>query len=321
MGLGRKRIPLSAGATFRSRRRVSATGASHGGSPIAASPQVPADDASRRGDGAAQAQRRSIFGAGGRSSRQQAVFGALLAALALACWAALASWSASPYARYLEHPGWADAASFATFCRAAAVPAGVHAIAWLLMIGAMMLPTTYPLVGTFSRITAARADHATLVVLVVAGFFAAWLAFGVLAYALDAVVRAIAVRSGWFIAHGQWVAAGILAAAGAFQFSALKYRCLEACHSPFSFVASHWHGRAPRREALRLGFDHGVFCVGCCWALMLVMFVVGMGSLGWMLALAAVMAAEKNLPGGRRLATPIGLSLIGAAIALALSGG
>ena len=79
----------------------------------------------------------------------------------------------------------------------------------------------------------------------------------------------------------------MLAGAGLFQFSALKYRCLEQCHTPFAFVAARWHGVAPAREAWRLGVDHGLFCVGCCWALMLLMFVVGMGSLGWMLALAA----------------------------------
>ena len=75
-------------------------------------------------------------------------------------------------------------------------------------------------------------------------------------------------------------------------------------------------GGNPGREALALGFDHGVFCVGCCWALMLLMFVVGTGSLAWMLGLAAVMAAEKNLPGGRRLRTPLGLALIAGAIGI-----
>jgi predicted metal-binding membrane protein len=73
------------------------------------------------------------------------------------------------------------------------------------------------------------------------------------------------------------------------------------------------------RDAFRIGVDHGVFCVGCCWALMLVMFVVGVGSVGWMLALAAVMAAEKNLPWGRWLRAPLGIGLIGWSAALALA--
>jgi predicted metal-binding membrane protein len=82
-------------------------------------------------------------------------------------------------------------------------------------------------------------------------------------------------------------------------------------------VTAHWHGRHPAREAWRVGLAHGIFCVGCCWALMLVTFVVGMGSLAWMLALAALMAAEKNLPWGRRLRAPLGFGLLAAAAGLA----
>jgi len=247
---------------------------------------------------------------------QHAVFVALLALLAIACWAALWLWSTSPYARYLEHPGWLDAAGFAEFCRSVAAPAGVHVLAWLLMIAAMMLPTTYPLLAMFRRITAGRADGALLTVLVVAGFVAVWLAFGVVADAADAAVQTLAARSDWVLVHGWAIGAAVLAGAGLFQFSGLKYRCLEQCHARFGFVASRWHGAHPKVEAMRIGIDHGTFCVGCCWALMLVMFVVGTGSVGWMLALAAAMAAEKNLPWGRRLRTPIGLALIGSACAL-----
>jgi len=122
------------------------------------------------------------------------------------------------------------------------------------------------------------------------------------------------------VLHGDWVAAAVLVGAGLFQFSALKYRCLDQCRTPFGFVTARWHGRAPLREALRLGVDHGLFCVGCCWALMLVMFVVGVGSIGWMLALAAVMAAEKNLPWGARLRTPVGVALVAWGVALVVPG-
>jgi predicted metal-binding membrane protein len=256
---------------------------------------------------------------GNAFAAQRDVFAALFALLAIACWAALWLWSASPYARYLEHPGWSDAATFAAFCRSVAVPAGAHALAWVLMIAAMMLPTTWPLVAMFRRITAARPDAGRLVALVVAGFLVVWLAFGALVHVADLALRSVAGRSSWFALHGWIVAAGVLAGAGAFQFSALKYRCLEQCHAPFGFVASRWQGFAPGREALRIGIDHGVFCVGCCWALMLVMFVVGIGSVGWMLALAAVMAAEKNLPWGQRLRTPLGLGLLGWAVALVVT--
>jgi predicted metal-binding membrane protein len=81
-------------------------------------------------------------------------------------------------------------------------------------------------------------------------------------------------------------------------------------------VISHWQGRAEARQALLLGFRHGLFCVGCCWAIMLLMFVVGTGSVGWMLALGGIMAVEKNMPWGRRLSTPLGLALLAAAAGL-----
>ena len=252
------------------------------------------------------------------ASRQRTL-ALLLGSLVVACWGALWAWSASPYARYLEHPAWGDATSFAALCRSVVAPTGIHALAWALMIAAMMLPTTWPLLAMFRRVTAARQDAGRLASIVVAGFIGVWLAFGVLAHAADLVLRTFAQSSSWFLLNGWVVAAAILAGAGAFQFSALKYRCLEQCHAPFGFISSRWHGVAPAREALRIGIDHGVFCVGCCWALMLVMFVVGVGSVAWMLALAAVMAAEKNLPWGRRLRTPLGLGLLGWAGALVLA--
>ena len=140
-----------------------------------------------------------------------------------------------------------------------------------------------------------------------------------LAHLADAAIVYAASRSDALALYGWAVGAAVLAGAGLFQFSALKYRCLEQCHTPFAFVASRWHGRAPGREAFRLGVDHGVFCIGCCWALMLCMFVVGTASVGWMIALAGVMAVEKNLPGGTRLRLPIGLGLIGAAGAVVVA--
>jgi len=246
----------------------------------------------------------------------------LLGLLVVAAWGTLALWSASPYGRYLEHGGWGDDSAFAALCRAIpqgeiVVPALLHAAAWVLMIAAMMLPTTFPLLAIFRRITRDRPDAGRLVALVLAGFFAAWLAFGLLAHAADEALRWAAGRSGWFVANGWVVGAAVLAGAGLFQWSALKYRCLEQCHTPFAFVASRWHGHAPSREAFRLGLDHGVFCVGCCWALMLLMFVVGVGNLGWMLLLGLVMAVEKNHPWGRRLAAPLGAALLAVAALLA----
>src|SRR5438874_6419934 len=248
----------------------------------------------------------------------------LVAALSLGAWGVLAVWSASPYVRYLEHGGWDRLDALTALCRSLprgefVVPAALYGFAWLLMIAAMMLPTTLPLLGIFNRVTGSRPDAGALLARVIGGYAVAWLGFGLLAHGLDSALHVAASNIDWLIGRGELAGAAILAAAGAFQFSALKYRCLERCRTPFAFINERWHGRRPAYEAFRIGFDHGVFCVGCCWALMLVMFVVGMGSLGWMLLLAAAMAAEKNLPWGRRLRTPIGLGLIawGGALAVA----
>src|SRR4029450_9115940 len=176
-----------------------------------------------------------------------------------------------------------------------------------------------PLSAMSRLIPGGRSDAGRLVALVVAGFFPAWFAFGLLAHAADETLRWFAARDAWFVANGWMVAAGVLAGARAFQWSALKYHCLEQCHTPFAFVAARWHGRAPSREALRLGLDHGAFCVGCCWGLVLLMFVVGTGNLGWMLVIAAVMAAEKNLSWGRRLRTPLCIGLVAWAGVIALA--
>jgi len=239
----------------------------------------------------------------------------LVVAVVLPAWALLVLWSASPWRGWLDHGGWSDDSVLAPICRAVpggtiVVPALVAAFAWLLMIAAMMVPTVLPLVGLFRRIAGGRPDATPLVASLLAGYAAVWLAFGVVAHAADGALRAAASTSGWILTHGWAVGAAVLALAGAFQFSALKYRCLDRCRTPYSFVNAHWHGRRPLREAFALGFDHGLFCVGCCWALMLVMFVVGMGNPGWMLALAAAMAAEKNLPGGHRVRTPLGVGLV-----------
>lgn len=251
---------------------------------------------------------------------------ALIVALIALAWLALAGWSASPWRRYLDHGNWGDLAWLAALCRA--VPAGeralpvlAYATAWMLMIAAMMLPTILPLLAIFRRVTGARPDAGVLVAAVIGGYVLAWLTFGVAAYGIDAAVRTAAATSVWFVVHGWAVGAVVIAGAGAFQFSALKYRCLERCRSPFGFVNARWRGQWPLAESFRLGVGHGLFCVGCCWALMLVTFVVGMGNIGWMLALAAAMAAEKNLRWGARLRTPLGIGLLGWASAIVVANG
>jgi predicted metal-binding membrane protein len=243
--------------------------------------------------------------------------------LVASAWLTLWVWSGSPYGRYIDHGRWTDIGIAGQICRMVpagdvVVPALLYAAGWLTMIAAMMLPTTLPLLEILRRVTAGRPDAGRLVVLVICGYLCAWLGFGLAAHAADGLLHAGVARMPWLAANGWAIGAAVLAAAGFFQFSALKYRCLDKCRTPFGFVVERWRGRSPAGEAWRLGMAHGLFCVGCCWALMLLMFVVGSASVGWMLALSGVMAIEKNLPWGHRVSAPLGLALIAWAGALLL---
>jgi predicted metal-binding membrane protein len=239
----------------------------------------------------------------------------VMALLIATAWLALTLWAASPYSRYLDHGNWSEIELGAAICRA--LPGGemllaglLYAGGWLLMTAAMMLPTTMPLLHRFERMTSARPDRHRLVFLLIAGYLLVWGAFGIAAHLLDAALHLIVRQLDLLAANGWILGAAVLVAAGAFQFSRLKYRCLDQCRSPLGFITRHWRGRRPSWDALRLGAHHGAFCVGCCWAIMLLMFVVGTGNVGWMLALGAIMAAEKNMPWGRRLSHPLGAALV-----------
>jgi predicted metal-binding membrane protein len=240
-------------------------------------------------------------------SRGFVATGLMLAALA---WALLALWAASPWGRYLDHGGWARGGLAGSLC-AALAPGAAYVAGWSLMLAAMMLPTALPVLALLQRMTARRPDGGRLVALAAAGYLAAWAGFGLCAHLADLAVAAGVRRSAWLTFNGWALGAAVLAAAGLFQFSPLKRRCLERCRTPLGLLAARWRGVSPRREAWGLGLAHGIFCVGCCWALMLIMFAVGTGNVGWMLLLGLVMAAEKNLPGGRRLSAPLGIGLLG----------
>jgi predicted metal-binding membrane protein len=182
--------------------------------------------------------------------------------------------------------------------------------AWTVMSVAMMLPTSLPVLTTLRTFASSRPDRPLLIALAALGYLAAWMVFGALAGPVSLGLQKAATYSngqGWL---DRTVAPALLLAAGLFQFSALKYRCLEKCRSPLSVVLSHWRGRHQRWAAFHLGWASGVFCVGCCWALMLLMFLSSVGHLAWMLGLGVVMALEKNVRWGRRLSAPLGLVLI-----------
>ena len=113
---------------------------------------------------------------------------------------------------------------------------------------------------------------------------------------------------GWLAEHTWVIGSAIFAIAGLFQFTPLKESCLKECRSPFGFFVRYY--RRGAGHAWRLGLRHGLFCLGCCWALMLVMFGVGVGSLAWMLALAGVMVIEKVTRRGTLLSPVVGIAML-----------
>ena len=179
---------------------------------------------------------------------------------------------------------------------------------WQLMTAAMMLPSSLPMVVMYSRVARNHPRPRLMFGLFLFGYFVVWSGFAVVALGNDVVVHRFVDRVA-IIGERPWIIGGaILVMAGAFQFSSLKERCLDACRDPLAFFWGHY--RPGARSAVRLGIRHGLFCLGCCWALMLTMFAVGMGSLAWMTALAGVMLIEKTSIYGKRMARPIGVILI-----------
>jgi predicted metal-binding membrane protein len=254
---------------------------------------------------------------GGTSRRQFLLCMGMLVTLA---WLTLWIWEQSPYGRYLDHGRWTEIGLAGSICRVlpngtVVLPALLYVGGWVLMTAAMMLPTTIPLLEIFRRLTRRRQDAGRLVTLVMVGYLTVWLLFGVAAHLLDWGVNETVRQSVWLGLNGWVLGVIVLGIAGVFQFTDLKYRCLDRCRAPLSFILRHWRGGDAQRQAVAIGVHHGIYCVGCCWALMLLMFIVGTGSVGWMLLLGAVMAIEKNLPIGRLLGKPLGGVLIaGAAI-------
>jgi len=239
------------------------------------------------------------------SRRDRRILVGSLGALAIVAWLSLWLWEGSPYRAFLGHQGGVGPIP---------LEAALFSIGWVLMIVAMMLPSSIPLVLTFAALVRRRRDPARLVLLLLAGYLVVWTGFGIAAWILDRGIHAAVDALPWLAEHQQLILGTTLLMAGLWQFSPIRDRCLDECRSPLGFVANRWRGTSERRESFAMGIAHGAFCVGCCWSLMLVMFGVGLGSVTAMLVLGGLTAVEKNLPWGRRLTRPVGIALILAAV-------
>lgn len=251
----------------------------------------------------------------GRLYGQRSLIALVVVLIALA-WLSLGVWGQSPYARFLNHQTLDQ-------LQATRLLLLVYVGGWVLMVVAMMLPTSLPLVLLFRALVQRRSNSWRLVCLLLVGYLSVWTLFGLAIHVGDSFIHAAVDASPWLQQHTSLIGAITLIVAGAYQFTPLKYVCLDKCRAPMSFITGHWHGRREHGQAFALGVHHGIFCVGCCWSLMLLMFAVGVGSLAWMLGLGAVMAIEKNVGWGRHVGRPLGALLVlwGVAVAVAAAPG
>jgi predicted metal-binding membrane protein len=234
----------------------------------------------------------------------------LVGATSLFAYLALWVGSRSPWARYLDH-------ALVTREAGATLSSVLFVVAWTGMVTAMMLPTAVPLFEAFGRVVRRRPQRRRLLLTLVGGYLGVWAAFGYVLVWTDLAVHAVVDRLPVLADRPKLVAGTVLLAAGLYQFSDLKRQCLTRCRSPLSLIVPRWSGTGG--DALRIGLDYGVSCLGCCWTLMLLLFAVGMGNVGVMLALGAFMAVEKNVPRARRLTPSLGVLLVGAGVAIAVS--
>ncbi len=185
---------------------------------------------------------------------------------------------------------------------------------WAAMMAGMMLPTAAPMLLLFARTVRNRPNPrrvATRIYALAAGYAAVWLVFSVAATALQRLFASLLMLTPMMEPSSPTVAAGLLIVAGVYQFTPAKFACLQSCRSPIAFFATRW--REGVDGAFRMGASHGLYCLGCCWALMLLLFAGGVMNLGVILALTLWVAIEKIAPFGQQSARVSGALLLGGA--------
>lgn len=182
---------------------------------------------------------------------------------------------------------------------------------WLVMMVAMMLPTASPMLLTFAAVARNRRERQQPYVPVAVfalGYVAVWGGFSAVAALAQWLLHRAALLSPMMVSSSVLLSGVLLLLAGIFQFMSLKYRCLTGCRAPLEFITAHW--REGWRGALLMGLEHGLFCIGCCWALMALLFVLGVMNLLWIALLTILVGLEKILPRPRDLSRGAGILLV-----------
>jgi predicted metal-binding membrane protein len=197
---------------------------------------------------------------------------------------------------------------------------GFYITVWVVMMAAMMFPPVAPTVLTYDRLrgeSVARGNGAPVdaTALFLCGYLLVWTAAGLFAYALFEFGRSLDPLFLAWDEAGRYFTAGVIVAAAAYQLTPAKEACLAACRNPTTALAERW--RDGRTGAMELGIRYGAWCVGCCWALVVALFAVGVMSLGWMALIAAFIGAERLLrwPSTARGAVALSLLVLGLGVA------
>lgn len=184
-------------------------------------------------------------------------------------------------------------------------------IMWAVMMFAMMLPSVTPTVMIFGRVRKQREVAGRLFAptgAFVVGYLLIWVVFSLLATTANWLLHTSGSMSSMMGNVGPQIGGLFLVAAGLFQWTPLKNACLEHCRSPMSFLMQHW--REGSSGAVLMGLHHGIYCLGCCWLLMLLLFVLGVMNLPWVAVLTIVVLAEKTMPGGATVSRGLGVFLV-----------
>jgi predicted metal-binding membrane protein len=219
---------------------------------------------------------------------------AALAALVVLSWVFLAAMPA-----HMAPAGW-SARYF-----------GAMLLMWAVMMAAMMLPSAAPMVLFHARIAGQRAPRHALSANAgfVLGYLAVWALFSAAATLMQWALAEAALLSPMMQTASKALAAALLIAAGLYQWTPLKQSCLIKCRSPLDFIMAYWRGG--RWGSFAMGARHGAFCLGCCWMLMLLLFVGGVMSFAWIAALTAFVLVEKLAPAGHWAGRAAGIALVG----------
>jgi len=258
--------------------------------------------------------------------RERIVVGVALTILAAAAWLYLLHLSGTMEADDDAMPGMPGMPAMSAVAMPSSealhwIDLGALTGMWAVMMVAMMTPAAAPMIATFAAVYRRRPATGRVAVptiIFVLGYLAVWTGFSVLAAIAQAWLHSKALLSAAMAPTTPLLGGALLIATGIYQWTPLKRACLRLCRSPLSFFTTHW--REGRRGAVVMGLYHGLYCLGCCWALMALLFAAGVMNLVWVALLAVAVLVEKVAPRGELVGRFAGLVLFVAGVVLVSRG-